>query len=254
MPAERVAMRRVREILRLTFASRMSGREIARRLGLAPAAGWIEEGSDGLTVHLARSKTDQTGEGDAIGVPYGSCPETCPVGAYKTWVQRSGITAGPAFRAVTRHGRMSGKAITDKTVARVVKRAIIAAAVAEGLTSDEAKARAAAFAAHSLRAGLATSAAMNDAPGHAIQRQLRHSRFDTTTRYIRAGQLFKQNAAGMAGLWRLGNEQQGAPERSCNSSLSQKGCSPISVLDDPGCLTFGDIEDRLHLRRERPLV
>jgi hypothetical protein len=24
--------------------------------------------------------------------------------------------------------------------------------------------------------------------------------FDTTTRYIRAGQLFKQNAAGMAGL------------------------------------------------------
>jgi hypothetical protein len=41
---------------------------------------------------------------------------------------------------------------------------------------------------------------MNDAPGHAIQRQLRHTRFNTTTRYIRAGQLFKQNAAGMAGL------------------------------------------------------
>jgi len=56
------------------------------------------------------------------------------------------------------------------------------------------------FAGHSLRAGLATSAAGNNAPGHLIQQQLRHSRFDTTVGYIRAGQLFKQNAAGMAGL------------------------------------------------------
>ena len=35
MPAERVAMRRVREILRLTFASRMPGREIARHRAIA---------------------------------------------------------------------------------------------------------------------------------------------------------------------------------------------------------------------------
>ena len=57
------------------------------------------------------------------------------------------------------------------------------AAVAEGLTLEEAEAQAAQFAGHSLRAGLATSAAANEAPGHAIQRQLRHARFDTTTRY-----------------------------------------------------------------------
>jgi site-specific recombinase XerC len=152
---------RNRAMLLIGFAAALRRRELAslevvQRDG---AAGWIEEGPDGLTVHLARSKTDQTGEGDVIGIPYGSCLETCPVRAYKTWVQRAGITAGPAFRAVTRHGRMSGKAITDKTVARVVKRAIIAAAVAEGLTSDEAKAQSAALAGHSLRAGLATKAA-----------------------------------------------------------------------------------------------
>src|SRR5258708_5728013 len=35
MPAERVAMRHVREILRLRFASGIAGREVARRLGLA---------------------------------------------------------------------------------------------------------------------------------------------------------------------------------------------------------------------------
>ena len=35
MPAERVAMRQVREILRLRFSSGIPGREIARRLGMA---------------------------------------------------------------------------------------------------------------------------------------------------------------------------------------------------------------------------
>jgi len=35
MQAERVVMRQVREILRLTFASETSGREIALRLGIA---------------------------------------------------------------------------------------------------------------------------------------------------------------------------------------------------------------------------
>ncbi len=35
MPAERVAMRHVREILRRRFASGITGREIARRLAIA---------------------------------------------------------------------------------------------------------------------------------------------------------------------------------------------------------------------------
>ena len=37
MPAERVCMRRVREILRLKFAANVSIREIARRVGTAPS-------------------------------------------------------------------------------------------------------------------------------------------------------------------------------------------------------------------------
>jgi hypothetical protein len=47
---------------------------------------------------------------------------------------------------------------------------------------------------------LATSASANDAPGSSIQRQLRHKKFDTTMRYMREGQIFRKNAAGMAGL------------------------------------------------------
>jgi hypothetical protein len=43
-------------------------------------------------------------------------------------------------------------------------------------------------------------AAANDAPGHAIQQQLRHRKFDTTAGYIRFGRLFKQNSGGSLGL------------------------------------------------------
>jgi hypothetical protein len=95
--------------------------EVAPRDG---APRWIEESAEGLTIYIARSKTDQTGEGDAIGIPYGSSPKTCPVRAYKNWLQRSGIIAGPAFRPITRHGRMGNNAMTDRTVAQ---RAIIQA-------------------------------------------------------------------------------------------------------------------------------
>ena len=76
-------------------------------------------------------------------------------------------------------------------MARIVKRG--EGAWAEGLTVEEALARAVSFAGHSLRAGQATSATANDA-GPRDQRQLRHARFDTTTRYIRAGHSLRRNS------------------------------------------------------------
>jgi hypothetical protein len=48
--------------------------------------------------------------------------------------------------------------------------------------------------------GLANSAAANDTPGHLIQRQLRHKKFDTTVGYIQDAELLKKNAAAMVGL------------------------------------------------------
>ena len=133
-------------------------------------------------------------------MPYGTDPATCPVRAYAAWLDSSALTTGPAWRAITRHGKISPHAISGGDVARIVKRTLVAAGLAEGLTPKEAAERAARFAGHSLRSGLATSAAANDAPAHAIQRQLRHRKADTTNGYIQTGRLFKQNAAGMAGL------------------------------------------------------
>jgi hypothetical protein len=95
---------------------------------------------------------------------------TAPVRAYKAWRAVSGITTGPAFRAIDRHGHVAADAISDKAVATIVKRTVAAGEISGGATTGEACANAARFAGHSLRAGLATSAAANDAPGHAIQR------------------------------------------------------------------------------------
>ena len=196
-----LAGRRDRALILVGFAAALRRSELAElEVSRRDGAAWVEERPDGLVVHLARSKTDQQAEGAEVGVPYGSNMETCPVRSYRAWIKAARLREGPAFRPIDRHGRLGSEAVTDRAVARIVQRTVEAAALADGHAPEEAHRITAAFAGHSLRSGLATSAAANDAPGHAIQRQLRHKRFDTTSGYIRSGQLFKQNPAGMAGL------------------------------------------------------
>ena len=103
------------------------------------------------------------------------------------------------FRSIDRHGRI-GESLSDKAVALIVKRAIEDAAKAEGWSQEKAEELAAGYAGHSLRAGLATSASSLGAPGHLVQRHMRHARYETTVGYIREGQAFRENAASMAGL------------------------------------------------------
>src|SRR5277367_4001382 len=79
-------------------------------------------GKDGLTVTLRRSKTDQAGEGRKIGVPYGSNPDTCPVRVLQAWLEATGITDGPVFRSINRHGQMLRSRLAAADVARVVKK------------------------------------------------------------------------------------------------------------------------------------
>ncbi|TXN75749.1 tyrosine-type recombinase/integrase [Methylobacterium sp. WL18] len=196
-----LAGKRDRALILVGFAAALRRSELAElEVARKDGAAWIEERPDGLVVHLARSKTDQQAEGVEIGVPYGSNIETCPVRSYRAWIQAACLKEGPVLRPIDRHGRLGTDAVTDRAVARIVQRSVEAAALAAGHSLEEASRLAAGYAGHPLRSGLATSAAANDAPGHAIQRQLRHKRFDTTSGYIRSGQLFKQNPAGMAGL------------------------------------------------------
>jgi len=85
---------------------------------------------------------------------------------------------------------MAGEALSAPAVA------VVKVSLSEGMTTADAQAMAD-YSGHSLRAGHATSA-QNEAPGHAIQRQLRHKSFNTTAGYIRDGRLFKGSSASFA--------------------------------------------------------
>jgi integrase len=144
---------------------------------------------DGVVVSIRRSKTDQGGEGQEVGIPWGSNPDTCPVRALTHWLQEAGIVDGPVFHAVDRHGNVSSQALNKDSIGSIVKRALLRA----GLSAE-------AFAGHSLRAGHATQASMNGVGELVIMRQTRHRSVETLRKYIRDGEIFRMNAAAGLGL------------------------------------------------------
>jgi site-specific recombinase XerD len=144
---------------------------------------------EGLVLTIKRSKTDQEAEGRKIGIPYASLVETCPIRSLQDWLEKSEITEGPIFRPINRHGRIASTRLSARSVAEIVKR--YAAAV--GLDAGE-------FAGHSLRSGLATSAAMAGASERAIMAQTGHRSLNMVRRYIRDGSLFRENAVAVVGL------------------------------------------------------
>jgi integrase len=109
--------------------------------------------------------------------------------ALEAWLEASGITSGPVFRSVNRYGRLQAGRLGDRVVALTVKKY----AGAAGLDASR-------YAGHSLRAGLATQAAMNNVPERIIQKQTRHKSTDMLRRYIRDASLFRENASAHLGL------------------------------------------------------
>jgi integrase len=140
-------------------------------------------------VTLRRSKTDQTGAGRKIGIPYGSNPETCPVRNLQSWTEQAEISEGPLFRSVNRHGKAQASRLSGIDVARVVKK------LARRAGLDAAK-----YAGHSLRAGHATAATIAGASERSIQNQTGHKSAQMLRRYIRDGSLFRENSGGKLGL------------------------------------------------------
>jgi integrase len=146
--------------------------------------GDVEHVRQGIVLHLRRSKTDQDGRGRKIGIPYGRT-RCCPVNALQGWLAASGITEGAIFRPVDRHGRIHAARLSGEAVSLVVRERVAAA----GLDPTR-------YSGHSLRAGLATSAAQAGVPTWRIRTQTRHASDAMLARYVRDGELFTDNAAG----------------------------------------------------------
>jgi integrase len=141
-------------------------------------------GKAGLVVLVRRSKTDQEGRGEEKGIPFARNVALCPVRSVRAWLDASGITSGPIFRRVDRHGYLGSDALTDGSVARIVKRLVEQA----GLDPNV-------FAGHSLRSGFITTAAAKGKSLDAIMRQSLHRSERVARGYIRHATLFVDNAA-----------------------------------------------------------
>jgi site-specific recombinase XerD len=175
---------RDRALLLLGFAAALRRSEL-----VALDTGDVEETHDGLVVTVRRSKTDQEGAGRKIGVPFGSNPSTCPVRAWRAWVGEAEVTEGPLFRGIDRHGNIAASRLSDRAVALIVKRRAEAAGIDPATVSG-----------HSLRAGLATSAAAAGVSERAIAATTGHKSMAVLRGYIRDGSLFTENAAAAVGL------------------------------------------------------
>lgn len=67
----------------------------------------------GMTVTIAKSKTDQEGAGATIGVPTGASAQACPVAWLRRWLSIAGIESGPIFRMVDAHGNVRQGYVRD---------------------------------------------------------------------------------------------------------------------------------------------
>ncbi len=106
----------------------------------------IEFEGRGAIVTVRRSKTDQEGQGRRVGIPFGKKEQTCPVRAVREWMDRAETADGPLFLGMDRHGRVADERLSDRGVARIIKR-----------TAKRAGYDPAEFSGHSLRVGLKAS-------------------------------------------------------------------------------------------------
>ena len=54
-------------------------------------------------------------------LPYGQHADTCPVRTLRDWLDALGETSGPVFRSITKTGKISERALSDRSVALIVK-------------------------------------------------------------------------------------------------------------------------------------
>lgn len=148
----------------------------------------LEFTPEGVRITLGHSKTDQEGQGRVVGIPYAS-PAMCPVRSLEAWLGKSGITEGPIFRSVNRHGKMLPSRLTAQVVAHVVKR------TAEKVGLDPTR-----YAGHSLRSGHATAAAKAGVSERVIMNQTGHRSVNMVRKYIRNASVFHENSAARLGL------------------------------------------------------
>lgn len=185
---------RDRAILLLGFAGGLRRSEIVSldrgKDDTPDSGGWIEILEDGILIRL-RGKTGWR----EVEVARGSSDQTCPVHAMEQWLQFARIDFGPIFVAILRNGKTAMQArLNDKHIARLIKQTVLDAGLRPDLPIDK---RLQLYSGHSLRAGLASSAEVDE---RYVQKQLGHASAEMTRRYQRRRDRFRINLTKAAGL------------------------------------------------------
>ena len=126
----------------------------------------LEETTEGVLVHIRKSKTDQEGTGDFISIPHGS--RLRPVAGLTVWLQAAEITEGPLFRSIKKGGSVTLQRLSDRSVAEILKRRAEAAGFDPAI-----------FSGHSLRAGFVTAALHHGADILRVMDVTRHREVST---------------------------------------------------------------------------
>jgi integrase len=166
----------------------------------------IEFLEEGVLVHIRRSKTDQEGCGDTIGIPFSTSNfmPFNPAKIIETWVRylrnilpvlsfESRLGKGdpprtlPLFSRITtdleasQMVRISKVAFCERTISRILENRLSKVLDITGYTS------------HSFRAGLITELACSGIEDHRIMQISRHRSHEVLNRYIREGQTWLTN-------------------------------------------------------------
>ncbi len=185
---------RDRAILLLGYAGGLRRSEIVgldvHKDDTPDSGGWIEIFDDGALLTLnAKSGWRE------VEIGRGSTDQTCPVYALRQWLHFAKIDFGPVFVGTSRDGKYATETrLNDKHVARLIKRTVLDAGIRSELPEKE---RLALFSGHSLRAGLASSAEVDE---RYVQKQLGHASAEMTRRYQRRRDRFRVNLTKAAGL------------------------------------------------------
>lgn len=154
------------------------------------SSGWIDILEEGAIIWIK----GKTGWRD-VEIGRGSTNSTCPIHALEQWIHYSKITHGSIFRAITRdHSSVTADRLNDKHVSRLIKKCVAETGI--GPAKGE-KDRVLCFSGHSLRAGLASSAEVDE---RYVQKQLGHASAEMTRRYQRRRDRFRVNLTKAAGL------------------------------------------------------
>jgi len=185
---------RDRAILLLGYAGGLRRSEIVSldhgRDDTPDSGGWIEILDDGAVLML-NAKTGWR----EVEIGRGSSDQTCPVHALEQWLHFAKIAFGPVFVRTSRDGKKAlDVRLSDKHVARLIKATVLKSGIRSELPEAE---RLRLFSGHSLRAGLASSAEVDE---RYVQKHLGHASAEMTRRYQRRRDRFRVNLTKAAGL------------------------------------------------------